>query len=316
MGTSYHITLRADSDTAGQLAEKIEQRLARLNQLMSTYLADSELSRFNQSRSTDCFPFSTETATVIRAAQSIYEQSGGAFDPTLAPLIEIWGFDKRDTQDQLPSAELIAQLREQTGMDKLKIGADCIAKTLPELSLNLSAIAKGYAVDEIGRLLSAQGISDFMVEIGGEVVTRGKNPRGKAWHIAVEKPVSDTQAVQRIIAISNRGMATSGDYRNYFEKDGKRYSHTIDPRSGYPINHKLASVTVIADTSMQADAWATAMMVLGEKEGLQLAEKQQLAVYMLVRSGDGFCEQASSAFMPYLGAKNTTGENLGYNCAP
>lgn len=300
MGTTYHVTVKLKSQDQKQLQLKIDQRLDEINQLMSTYIDDSELSIFNQTMSTKCLPLSKETLFVIKNALAISHQTKGKFDVTLAPLIKLWGFDKKQTNDQVPSQQRINQLLQQIGYQKLIIKNNCIAKQSGDLSVNLSAIAKGYAVDEIAKILADNNINNYLVEIGGEVANQGLNPKGADWNIAIESPTSTKQTISRIISPKGMGIATSGDYRNYFEKDGQRYSHTIDPTNGYPITHNLASITVLHQQTILADALATAMMVMGEKQSLQFANNNNIAMFMLVKTEQGFKEVYSEAFSAYI----------------
>ncbi len=299
MGTTYHITLENKGDIQA-LQAAIDKELKNINQLMSTYIDDSELVKFNQSKSTECQALSPQTQKVIKAAVEVSRQTGGKFDVTLAPLIELWGFDKKDTHSQIPPQAEIERELKQIGYQKIELQDSCVGKAIPELSINLSAIAKGYGVDKIAEIIAQAGHQNYLVEIGGEIALKGVNAKAQAWKIAVESPVSEGRSIQKVITPGNMAVATSGDYRNYFEKDGKRYSHTIDPTTGYPITHRLASVTVLHPQSMMADALATAMMVMGEKAALEFAEKQQLPLFILVKTEKGFKEEYSSAFEPYF----------------
>jgi thiamine biosynthesis lipoprotein len=303
MGTSYHIAYAANGVDGEALFQSIEKRLAEINQRMSTYIEDSELMQLNSASSASCFPVSVDTLTVLTEAKRIYDISQGAFDPGLGPLIELWGFDRKDTHDRIPTEHEIAQLKSQLTFGQTQIDHEhhCIHKGSDNLFINLSAIAKGYAVDEIAKLMEQEyGITDYLVEIGGEIKVKGLSSRGTPWSIAIESPITDTRAVQKIINPGIMGVATSGDYRNYFERDGKRYSHTLDPVSGYPISHALASVTVLHPSTMTADALATALMVLGEEKGMKLAEQHHWAVFMIVKTDEGFKEITSSDFKAYL----------------
>jgi len=299
MGTTYNIKAE-DLGAGAELHQKIEARLIEINQLMSTYIDDSELSVFNKTISEECLPLSNDTLEVIRAAKNVSETTGGKFDVTLAPLIETWGFDKKETNDAIPSQAEIDHQLSQIGYSKIIIETNCVKKSNPALSINLSAIAKGYGVDEIGRLVASFGHKNYMVEIGGEVVVKGLNPKGKAWTVAIESASTADRSIQRLVSLNDISIATSGSYRNYFEKDGKRYSHTIDPTTGYPIEHNLASVTVLHKENMMADAIATAMMVMGAEDSMAYAEKHQLPVFMLVRIGDKFEERYTASFKPFI----------------
>lgn len=303
MGTSFSIKasqLPPKTDIES-LHKAVQTRLAGINQRMSTYIKDSELSLLNNLKSTEAQAVSTELATVLSEAQSISELSGGAFDITIAPLVNLWGFGPDVMLYQAPEPDAIKHVLAHTGYDKLQLDNKALTATkgLDDLSMDLSALAKGYAVDAVAEVLEEQGISDYLVEIGGEIRLKGKNLQGQKWRIAIEKPNINKRVLQKVISITDIAMATSGDYRNFFEQDGQRFSHTIDPRTGYPITHKLASVTVLAESSMLADAWATALMVLGPEAGYAVAEQQQLAVFFIIKTEQGFVEQTSPLFTKY-----------------
>ena len=300
MGTTYQVTLAIGSHDTEKLKNAIDARLEEINQLMSTYIDDSELSLFNARETVECQKLSADTRYVIKSALDISEQTQGKFDVTLAPLIEIWGFDKKDTNNQIPPQEAITQLLKEIGYQKIQLQTDCISKLNPKLSVNLSAIAKGYAVDEIAKLIRQNGVMDYLVEIGGEVANKGTNAKGKPWRIAIESASTQSRSIHRTLTPKGLGLATSGSYRNYFEKDGQRFSHTIDPTTGYPIEHTLASVTVLHQETMRADAIATAMMVMGPEASLDFANKNNLPIFMLVKEEQGFTEVYSEAYRAYL----------------
>ena len=298
MGTHYHITVvDADIDSAA-LQTLVDQQLLASNQTFSTYIDDSELSQLNRAPAGEKIAVSEDLLNVLVAAQQVAELSNGAFDSTIGPVVDLWGFGPTPMVDQPPSEQALTDALNQVGYQHLilQLPSSTVLKQQP-LQIDLSAIAKGYAVDQLAELLSNQGIQNFLVDIGGELRLTGHNPRGTPWRIAIEDPQG---GVERALSVTNRAMATSGDYRNYFEHDGERYSHTIDPRTGKPIDHSLASVTVIADTALWADAMATAINVLGVDAGLQLAEQQQLAVYLIIKTTDGFSVRYSTAFTDYL----------------
>ncbi len=300
MGTTYHITLKTNKNSATLLHNKIAQRLVKINQLMSTYIEDSELSKFNQSLSVECQPVSKETYFVIKNALKVSAETGGKFDVTVAPLIAEWGFDQKTTNDEIPDQESIQRLLKETGYENIELGIGCLLKKIPELSINLSAIAKGYGVDQIARVIETNGISNYLIEIGGETASRGVNSKSILWTLAIEAPSEQRRKIQSIFSPKGMGVATSGDYRNYFEKEGVRYSHTIDPISGKPITHNLVSATVLHKSTMLADAYATAFMVMGEHAALEFAEEKELAIYLLVKNGHGFEERHSTTFNQYL----------------
>lgn len=290
--------LPADLD-ADALQSRVQARLDRVNGLMSTWKPDSEVSRFNASRSTDWFEVSGETAAVVARALDISRSTDGAFDVTVAPLVNLWSFgEEKPTADSLPDEAVLTAAREHVGWRKLEVdlAAPAIRKTDPDLTINLSAIAKGYAVDEVARLLDELDVDGYLVEIGGELRTKGAKPDGSAWKVGIERPLDDARRVHTSLDIGNRALATSGDYRNFFEVDGVRYSHTIDPRTGRPVEHDLASVSVVTEQCLDADAWATALMVLGTRQGYDLAVEQDLAVLFLVRDGNTFTKRATPAF--------------------
>ena len=303
MGTSFTIKAPVVPESVDQQALKqlIKALLLEINSSMSTYIETSEISLFNHSTSTDWQEVSPRFFEVLRMAQNISELTQGAFDISIAPLVNLWGFGPDLTTYTVPEASKIKQRLNQIGYQHLSLNdeANKIKKTNPSLRLDLSALAKGYAVDQVALLMERSSISSYLVEIGGEIRLKGKNINGQLWRIAIEKPISDNRAIQKILPISNIAMATSGDYRNYFENEGIRFSHTIDPRTGYPAMHKLVSVTILRENSMEADALATAIMVLGPNDGYQLAEKKQIAALFLIKTDAGYEEKSTSEFINY-----------------
>nr|WP_305908142.1 FAD:protein FMN transferase [Methylomarinum sp. Ch1-1]MDP4520954.1 FAD:protein FMN transferase [Methylomarinum sp. Ch1-1] len=239
-------------------------------------------------------------------AKQVHEQSHGAFDVTVGPLVNLWGFGPDPMNFVAPPAEQIAEKLQVIGSEHLSLNEseNSVRKDIAALYIDLSGLAKGYAVDRVALLLEERGIRHYMVEIGGEIRLKGQNIQGEPWRIAIEKPTADSRMIQKVLPISDIAMATSGDYRNFFEVDGVRFSHTIDPRNGRPITHKLASVTVLSETSMVADAWATALMVLGPTQGLQLAEQQHIPALFIIKTDVGFIEKSSSAFSDFFKVKS------------
>lgn len=302
MGTTFSVKAVLNGPFCPEPVKvRIEETLRRVNALMSTYQADSELSRFNRSPSGSWFPVDPETMRVFAVARKVGTLSGGALDITLGPLVNLWGFGPEKRHDVLPTEEEITAAKALTGLSKLRLQQDppALLKEIDNLYCDLSAVAKGYGVDGVFETLMEMGITSCMVEIGGEVRVAGLKPDGLPWRIGVAVP-DGSQQVFRVFAIENMAMATSGDYQNYYEVDGKRYSHTIDPVSGRPIVHKLASVTVLLPTCAEADAWATALDVLGPEKGMAMAEEQNLAALFIVREADGFAERRSRAMKPYI----------------
>ncbi len=294
MGTTYHISWVDDVPESGKIQQLVDARLVEINKLMSTYDPESELSRFNQSKQTDWFPVSSETANVVQAALEVSELSGGAFDPTVGRLVRLWNFGRGERTSEPPSDEEIQDALKSVGAKLIKVRDEppAISKSHPDTELDLSAIAKGYAVDAVLLLLKEQGIENGMVEIGGEVRVAGSK-NDAPWTIAIERPESMSQSLHAKVELTDEALATSGNYRNYFEKDGIRYSHTIDPRTGRPVTHQLASVSIVAEDCMHADAWATTLMVLGSEAGLKLAEDNGLSAYLLERKDGEFAELAT-----------------------
>jgi thiamine biosynthesis lipoprotein len=303
MGTRYHISIIVNKHiNTIQLQQDIEQLLDSINQQMSTYIDASEISRFNRFKANTWFMVSEDLLQLVSMATKAYQISAARFDPSIYPLVDLWGFAKH-IQLTPPNTAAIQQALHNTGLQHLKIQAHpaALAKDIPQLSLDLSAIAKGYAVDQVSALLLEQGFTDHLVEIGGEIQAQGKNRQQQAWHIAIEHP-TNTQSFYsgKPIAgvyLSQQALATSGDYRNFYEYQGKRYAHTLDPVTGQPVNNTLASVTVIHPSSAWADAMATAIMVMGVKQGLAFANKEKLAVFMVTHTHqDGYQIQQNRYF--------------------
>jgi thiamine biosynthesis lipoprotein len=304
MGTYYQVSYVLSSEQSKnkqllveQLKVEIDQKLELVNDQMSTYRPNSELSRFNQSESS--LVVSDATIKVVSKALEVYQQSGGAFDVTVGPLVNLWGFGPDKKPNKAPDAELINTMKEKIGSQYLSIEGNKLVKSRADLYVDLSSIAKGYGVDFIAEFLTQKGIDNYLIDIGGELSAHGTKLNQKPWTIAIERPELG-QNVQRLLHIGDNSIATSGDYRNYFEFDGIRYSHTIDPNTGRPINHKLVSVTVVDKSSMVADALATAITVLGPENGLKLAITLKQPVFLITKQGDGFVESFTPEFEPFL----------------
>ncbi|HKI73225.1 MAG TPA: FAD:protein FMN transferase [Pseudomonadales bacterium] len=299
MGTTYSIKVYAKDVDGAALQKAIDAELLHVNQLMSTYMPDSELSRFNRAPVGQWFKVSTEMTKIIKLSGEIYKLSGGAYDITVGPLVNLWGFGPLPMSGKIPSDAAIAAARARVGFDKLSI-RDSSLRRDADIYVDLSSVAKGYGVDQVAELLARRGYKNYLVEIGGELRAHGVNDRGEAWRIAIERPDVTDRAPFTTIGVKDMSIATSGDYRNYFEVDGKRYSHEIDPVTGRPVTHSLASVTVLAPTDARADAFATAIYVMGPQKGMALAEQQNLPVFVILKTSDGFVEKHSSAFKAYL----------------
>jgi thiamine biosynthesis lipoprotein len=278
------------------LQEEIDAELVNINKLMSTYDTTSELSRFNQYRYSDNFEVSKETLTVVNEALRLARLSDGVLDVTVGPLVNLWGFGPNKRPEKVPTQADIDAVRDYVGYEKLSTTPTGLMKANPMLYVDLSTIAKGYGVDEVAAILDAHNLQHYLVEIGGEMRVKGERGDGSEWLIAIEKPVTTERAVQKVVSIGTNAIATSGDYRNYYEEDGKRYSHLIDPNTGSPITHDLVSVTVVNPSSMIADGLATAFNVMGWERAINLAEQEQLAVFLIRRTADGFEEYATPEF--------------------
>ncbi len=300
MGTSYSVKyfLPDGLDVSpDELRSGVEQRLARVNILMSTYREDSELSLFNASPVGEWYAVAPETWHVIALAQEISRQTEGAFDITVAALVELWGFGATERMDRVPDNTEISALLERVGYQRLELRPHSVSiRKLAEIKLDLSAIAKGYAVDYAADHLRDSGVHNFMLELGGEIYASGEKPGGEPWRIAIESPVPERRDIQTVLSLSNIAVATSGDYRNYFERDGKRYSHTIDPTTGYTISHTLASVTVLDAATARADGLATAFMVMGAERALAYCDFHNIPALFIIKGEQGFIERSSLAY--------------------
>ncbi len=302
MGTTYNVKYLTEKGvlSSDKLHQEIDRLLEQVNDQMSTYRKDSELSRFNQYQGTEPFEVSSQTATVVKEAIRLNKLTLGKLDVTVGPLVNLWGFGPEARRDIVPSQQELAERKANIGIQHLKVEGNKLSKDLPHLYVDLSTIAKGWGVDVVADYLAEQGIKNYMVEVGGEIRLKGINKDGVPWRIAIEKPTVDERSIQEIIEPGDMAIATSGDYRNYFERDGIRYSHIIDPDTGYPIAHKVVSVTVLDKSCMTADGLATGLMVLGEVKGIEVANQHNIPVFMIVKTDDGFQEIASEAYKPYI----------------
>ena len=275
MGTIYRVKVVAsDSDAITGLKEKIERRLVQINRSMSTYMAESEISRFNSLQQTGMkFKISDDFYQVMRVAEKIYQLSDGAWDGTVNPLVDLWGFGRKGTKTVIPDKTEIKRLRESVGFHHISIMAPgYLIKKRPQITLDLSSIAKGFGVDAVAAVLRNEGFENFLVEIGGEILAVGLRKDGGQWRIGINRPQKDAapNAVYKVVKLQDRAFATSGDYRIFFEIDGVRYSHVINPRTGYPVANGVVSVSVLASDCTFADGLATAIMVMGPQKGLAL----------------------------------------------
>jgi thiamine biosynthesis lipoprotein len=285
-----------------RLQQSVNQMLWDINQAVSTYVEESEISRFNRHRSTEPFPVSPLFADLVRDALAVSAETEGRFDPTLGPLIELWGFGAAGARIDAPSEAEVAAARERTGWPKVRVlDGPRLAKDHPELELNLSAIACGWAVDRIADRLAAAGLKHYYVNLSGEVRCAGVNFEGGPWRLGIPRPDRDplrTGPVWRRVAVQDRGLATSGDYHNYFQdEDGRYFSHTLDPRTGWPVAHALCSVSVVAPTAALADAYGTALLVMGVEPALAwLNGRPGVEALLISRTQTGLEERATPGF--------------------
>lgn len=290
MGTTYNVVAVDPTRTLGRDAVRraVETAVAQVNAQMSNWDPNSEVSRFNAWNSTEPMPVSAALTHVMTAAQEVHEASQGQFDVAVGPLIDAWGFGAGARSARAPSDAAISAALERSGQGRtIRVGDGTLSKTRPDAEVYLSAIGKGYGVDRVAQALDGLGLRNYMIEIGGDLYARGRNPDGQSWRIGIDRPDAVARGVETVAGVSDLGMATSGDYRNFFVEDGVRYSHVIDPRTGRPITHSTVSATVLAENAMLADAWATAMLVLGRQRGLRIAEARNLAVLFIDRDGAG-----------------------------
>lgn len=289
MGTQYNVKYYTSDklDDKVKTQEQIDEVLKKVNKEMSTYLKDSEISYFNQTDRLGWLKISPDFFKVTTYALQLAHESEGAFDPTIGPLVNLWGFGPGGTK-MVPKAEQIEEALKRVGYDKINLNQERseIKKKVPGVYLDLSALAKGFGVDKVGDFLEENDIKDYMVEIGGEVRTKGKKEDNSLWKIAIEAPhpTSQGESYQRILSLNSLSLATSGNYRNFFMENGKKYSHTMNVKTGKPVAHSLASVSVADQSScMKADAIATALMAMGQKKGFEYAQKNNIAAYFVYR---------------------------------
>ncbi|MFK0569926.1 FAD:protein FMN transferase [Endozoicomonas sp.] len=332
MGTTYNVSYAADlfSHPVKDISRVVHDALADVDQRMSTYKTDSELMQFNRAPVGQPFRMSQDIVQLVLDAEAISEMSDGAYDITVGPLVNLWGFgptqwatakegqENDDSHERvnapefvnwiesqypghIPDEKAINEARANVGYQSLKANsADSTLTRKKALFVDLSSIAKGYGVDQAAAVLRAQGVDDFMVEVGGEVSVQGIKPNGQPWRLAVIGPEMGKNGVSALVEPLDKALATSGDYLNFFEVDGKRYSHTINPVTGWPEAKRVAEVAVIAETTAQADALATMFMVLGDEKGLELANRLGIAARFAYYTDEGFETVTSEAFKPYL----------------
>jgi len=306
MGTTYNIKVVATPEQIEllKLQDKIDAVLKQVNQEMSTYIPDSEISLFNKSNSGTVFEVSNGFSRVLKESIRLGELSNGKLDITVGPLVNLWGFGPEQRPEKVPSESELISAQARVGLKNLHLIGNQLSKDIPNLYVDLSTTAKGYGVDVVAELIENNGIMNYLVEIGGEMRLKGFKHTGELWAIAIEKPILDLSGEQRsvhqIVIPKNNAVATSGDYRNYFEAEGQRFSHIIDPATGKPISHNLVSVTVVHPSSMTADGLSTTLMVMGVEQGMAFAIKNNLAALFIYKTDHGFGEQFTVEFGQYL----------------
>ncbi|CAI2468616.1 FAD:protein FMN transferase ApbE [Serratia plymuthica] len=305
MGTFYSVKISGDIKISKPLLQQqVDALLEQANDDISTYRPASVLSRFNQSHSTDPQPIPRGMADIILTAQRIGRDTQGAMDITVGPLVNLWGFGPDKRAVKVPEQQQIEAAQKNIGLQHLKLLSDSrgewLQKDLPNMYVDLSTLGEGYGVDQLVKLMARNGITNYLVSVGGAVSSRGVNGQGKPWRVAIQKPTDRENAVQALVDLQGYGISTAGSYRNYFEQNGQRYSHVIDPVTGRPITHRLVSATVIASTTLEADGWDTGLMVLGTEKALKLAEEKGLAVYLISKTDEGFSAVMTPQFKAFL----------------
>ncbi|MBH8610539.1 FAD:protein FMN transferase [Pseudomonas mohnii] len=304
MGSTYSIKYvrHASLPAAADVRVEVEKILADIDRQLSTYRSDSDIERFNDLPANRCQKMPASILKLIRVGEQLSEQSEGSYDLTVEPLLNLWGFGPQGREEKVPAEQALAQARQRVGYQHLRIEGDQLCKDAA-VEVDFNSIAAGYAVDTIAARLEALGIHDYLAEATGELKAAGKKLDGSPWRIALEEPRDDQQVAERIVAVDGFGLSTSGDYRNYFEQGGRRYSHTFDARSGAPVSHSLASVTVIHPSALMADGLSTLLLILGPERGWDYAEKHDIGAFFVIRADTGFVTRTSHAFERVTGGK-------------
>ncbi|EJM20294.1 membrane-associated lipoprotein involved in thiamine biosynthesis [Pseudomonas sp. GM18] len=304
MGSRYSIQYVRHASTPGPKAvqAEVENILAEVDRQFSTYRSDSDTERFNALPAGRCQVMPGPVLELVRVGEQLSSQSEGSYDLTVEPLLNLWGFGPQAREEKVPSAEALAEVQQRVGHSHLRIDGDQLCKDAA-VEVDFNSIAAGYAVDTIAAKLEALGIHDYLAEATGELKAVGKKLDGTPWRIALEEPRDDQQVAKRIIAVDGYGVSTSGDYRNYFEQDGRRYSHTFDARTGAPVLHALASVTVIHPSALMADGLSTLLLILGPERGWDYAQTHDIAAFFVIRADTGFVTRTNQAFERLAGEK-------------
>ncbi len=297
MGSTYSIKYvrNQNSPSPDLLKREADAILAEIDKQMSTYRDDSFIEQFNQAPAGSCQSMPAPVLALIEEGRVLNAQSQGAFDLTLEPLLNLWGFGPKARAEKVPTPEQLSAARERIGMQHVRQVGEQLCKDV-DVQVDFNSIAAGYAVDRVVQRLVELGVDSYLVEITGELKAAGKKPDGQHWRIGLEAPQEGERVAQRVLALDGYGVSTSGDYRNYFEENGQRYSHTLDPLTGAPITHKLAAVTVVDKSTLRADGLSTVLMVMGTEPGLAFAEHMGIAAFFVTREGDAFVTQTTQAF--------------------
>jgi len=305
MGTFYGVKVVGDFP-GGQpaLQTQVDSLLKHYNDEISTYDPNSSLSKFNQQQTITPFPVSQEMADIVISALRVGQRTQGVLDVTVGPLVNLWGFGPDKRPVKTPADEQIAAARQRVGIQHLHVDVSAdhaaLRKDVPNIYVDLSTIGEGFGADKVAEFLESRGVHNYLVEIAGASRSRGVNAKGEPWKLAIQKPTDELDEVQAIVKPDGRAISTSGSYRNYYELDGQRYSHIIDPATGKPITHRLVSATVITPTALEADGLDTALMVMGPEKAIAFAKQQRLAVYLVIKTDKGFKAEYSESFEPYL----------------
>lgn len=297
MGSTYSIKYvrHAGLPAPAAVQVEVEKILTEVDRQLSTYRSDSDIERFNALPANHCQAMPASILELVRVGEQLSMQSAGAFDLTVEPLLNLWGFGPQAREEKIPTAQALAEVRQRVGHDHLRIDGDRLCKDAA-VEVDFNSIAAGYAVDTIAAKLDAMGIHDYLAEATGELKAAGRKLDGTPWRIALEEPRDDRQVAERIIAIDGYGLSTSGDYRHYFVQNGQRFSHTLDARTGLPVSHSLASVTVIHPCALMADGLSTLLLILGPEQGWDYAEQHGIGAFFVMRADTGFVTRSSRAF--------------------
>ncbi|HWD33229.1 MAG TPA: FAD:protein FMN transferase [Pseudomonas sp.] len=297
MGSSYTVQYvrTPQGPTPKQVKREVEAILEGVDKRFSTYRSDSLIETFNRLPANSCQPMPADVLELVRVGEQLSQQSDGAFDLTVEPLLDLWGFGPQSRMEKVPSEQALASARQRVGHGHLRIVGEQLCKDAP-VEVDFNSIAAGHAVDLLVARLQALGVADLLVEATGELKALGRKPDGSSWKVAVELPREDRQIAQQVLAVDGFGVSTSGDYRNYFEENGQRYSHTFDARLGRPVKHDLAAVTVFDRSTLMADGYSTLLLVLGPQQGWDFALKHQIAAVFVTRVADGFVSRSTPAF--------------------